>query len=158
MTALPAERKSHRYLALHWLHMSVIASNIAGKTNVCSTACSGWDQRTYQSSALLTFVSVIYRWPADFPHKGPVMQNTISCHDVIVNNENTTCRSIWASDGHNSEIIWYMYFIFSCNYACFYLCCISFFRETQLWCKMAKITGLMHGYRRNTTKKCFIRI
>ena len=38
---------------LHWLHMSVMVSQIIGNSTVCSTACSGWQQRSHKSSALL---------------------------------------------------------------------------------------------------------
>ena len=39
---------------------------------VCSTLCSGTDQRKYQSSASLAFVRGIHRWQVDSPHKGLV--------------------------------------------------------------------------------------
>ena len=44
--------------------MSLVASQIAGLTIVYWTACSGADQRKYQSSASLVFVRGIHRfWP-----------------------------------------------------------------------------------------------
>ena len=43
---------------IHWHHMSVMSSQIV--------------------------VKVIWRWPLDFPHKGPVMQKALLCHDFIM--------------------------------------------------------------------------
>ena len=54
--------------------MSTVASQITGVSIVCLTACSGAEQRKYQSSAWLAFVRGIHRWPVDSPHKGPVTQ------------------------------------------------------------------------------------
>ena len=51
---------------------------------VCSTACSGADQRKHQSSASLAFVRGIHWWPVNSPHKGPVMQKMFSFNDVIL--------------------------------------------------------------------------
>ena len=59
----------------HCLHysdviMSSMASQITGVLSVCSTVCSGEDQRKHQSSASLTSVGGTDRWPVDSPHKG----------------------------------------------------------------------------------------
>ena len=35
------------------------------------------------------FVRGIHRWPVDSPHKGPVIQKAFTCHDVIMNREQT---------------------------------------------------------------------
>ena len=43
--------------------MSSMASHIPGVTTVCSTVCSGADEGEHQSSASLTYVRGIYRWP-----------------------------------------------------------------------------------------------
>ena len=51
------------------LIMSAMASQIFSVSRVCSTVCSGVDQRKYQSSASLAFVRGIHRWPADSPLK-----------------------------------------------------------------------------------------
>ena len=51
---------------------------------VCSTVCSGADQRKHQSSASLAFVGGIHRWLVDSPHKGPVTQKTCPFDDVIM--------------------------------------------------------------------------
>ena len=45
---------------------------------------SGGDQRKHQSSASLAFVSVIHRWPANSPHKGPVTRKIFPFDDVIM--------------------------------------------------------------------------
>ena len=50
--------------------ISPMASQITGVWSVCSTVCSGADQRKYQSSASLAFVRGIHRWPMDSPLKG----------------------------------------------------------------------------------------
>ena len=52
--------------------MRAMASRIAGVSIVCSTICSGTDQRKHQSSASLAIVRGIHRWPVDSQHKGPV--------------------------------------------------------------------------------------
>ena len=52
--------------------MNAMASRITGVSSVCSTVCSGADQRKHQSSASLTFVGGIHRWPVNSPHKWPV--------------------------------------------------------------------------------------
>ena len=43
--------------------MSIMAFQITGVSMVCSTVCSGADQRKHQSSASLAFVRRILRWP-----------------------------------------------------------------------------------------------
>ena len=48
--------------------MSAMASQITGVLMVCSTVCSGLDQRKHQSSASLAFVGRIHRWLVDSPH------------------------------------------------------------------------------------------
>ena len=49
--------------------MSVMASQITDISIICSTVCSGVDQRRHQSSASLAFVRGIHRWPVDCSHK-----------------------------------------------------------------------------------------
>ena len=48
--------------------MSGMASQIT--STICSTLCSGTDQRKHQSSVALAFVRGIHRWPVDCPRKG----------------------------------------------------------------------------------------
>ena len=64
--------------------MSAMASQITGVLIVCSTVCSGADQRKHQSSASLAFMTGIRRWPVDSPHKGPVTRKMIPFDDVIM--------------------------------------------------------------------------
>ena len=52
--------------------MGVIASQITGVLIVCSTVCSGAEQRKDQSSASLVFVRGNHRWLVDSPHKETV--------------------------------------------------------------------------------------
>ena len=65
--------------------MSPMAFQITGVSIVCSTVCSGADQRKHQSSASLTFVRGIHRWPMDSSHKGPVTRKMFPFDDVIMN-------------------------------------------------------------------------
>ena len=52
--------------------LGAIASQITSLTIVYSTVYSDADHRKHQSPASLAFVRGIHRWPANFPHKGPV--------------------------------------------------------------------------------------
>ena len=52
--------------------MNAMAYQIISISIVCSTICSGADQRKHQSSASLAFVRGIHWSPVDSPHKGPV--------------------------------------------------------------------------------------
>ena len=65
--------------------MSAMASRITGISMVCSTFCSGTYQRKQQSSASLAFVWGIHRWPANYPHKGPVTRKMFPFDNVIMN-------------------------------------------------------------------------
>ena len=70
--------------------MREVASQIAGVLIVCSTVCSGADQRKHQSSASLDFVRGINRWPVNFPHKRPVTREMFPFDDVIMISRCTT--------------------------------------------------------------------
>ena len=64
--------------------ISVISTQITGVSIVCSTVCSGTDQRKHQSCASLTFMRVIHRWLMDSPHKGPVTRKMFPFDDVTL--------------------------------------------------------------------------
>ena len=64
--------------------MSMMASQITSFLIVCSTVCSGTDQRKHQSSASLAFVWGIHQSLVDSPHKGPVMWKMFPFDDVIM--------------------------------------------------------------------------
>ena len=64
--------------------MSTMASQITGVCIVCSTVCSGADQRKHHSPAPLTFVKGMHQWPVNSPHKGPVTQKMLPFDDVIM--------------------------------------------------------------------------
>ena len=64
--------------------MSAMESQITGESMICSTVCSGSDQRKHQSSASLTFVRGIHRWLVVYPHKGPVTWKMLPFDDVIM--------------------------------------------------------------------------
>ena len=51
-----------RPTTLQWRHNEREVSQITDVSIVCSTVCSGLDQRKHQSSASLVFVREIYRW------------------------------------------------------------------------------------------------
>ena len=64
--------------------MSAIASQITSLAIVYSTVYSGPDQIKYQTSASLAFVSRIYRWPVNSPHKGLVTRKMFPFDDVVM--------------------------------------------------------------------------
>ena len=61
-----------------------MASLITGVSIVCSTVCSGADQRKYQSSAWLAFVRRIHWRLMNSPHKRPVTRKMFPFDDVIM--------------------------------------------------------------------------
>ena len=69
--------------------MGAMASQITSLTIVNSTVYPGADQRKHQSSASLTFVWGIHRWPVNSPHKGPVTRKMFPFDDVIID-----CRHV----------------------------------------------------------------
>ena len=64
--------------------MGAMASQISSFTIVYSTVYSGADQRKHQSSASLTFVRGIHRWPVNSPHKWAVTGKMFPFDDVIM--------------------------------------------------------------------------
>ena len=64
--------------------MNAMASQIIGVSIVCSTVCSGADQRKHQSSASPDFARGIHRWPLNSPHKRTVTQKMSPFDYVIV--------------------------------------------------------------------------
>ena len=54
--------------------MGAVAYQITSLAIVYLTVYSGADLRKYQSSASLSFVPGIHRWPVNSPHKGTVMR------------------------------------------------------------------------------------
>ena len=63
--------------------ISAIAFQISGVSTVYSIFCPGADKK-YQTSASLAFVSGIYRWPVNSPHKGSVTPKMFPFDDVIM--------------------------------------------------------------------------
>ena len=59
-------------------------SQITSVSIVCSSVCTGADQRKRPSSASLAFVRGIHRWPGYSPHKGPVTRKMLPFDDVIM--------------------------------------------------------------------------
>ena len=68
--------------------IGLMVSQITGVSIVCSTVCSGADQRNCQSSASLAFVRGIHWWLVNSPHKGPAMQKMFPFDDVIMISHN----------------------------------------------------------------------
>ena len=64
--------------------MSMIASQITGVSIVCTTVCSGTNQRNHQSSISLAFVRGIHWWPVNSPCKGPVTGKMFPFDNVIM--------------------------------------------------------------------------
>ena len=64
--------------------MGAMAYQITGVSIVYSAVCPGADQIKHQSSASLTFVSGIHRWPVNSPHRGSVTPKMFPFHDVIM--------------------------------------------------------------------------
>ena len=73
-----------------------MASQLTGVFVVCTTVCSGVDQRKHESSALLAFAMGIHRSPVDSPYKGPVTRKMFPFGDVIME-ENTKAFHQWCS-------------------------------------------------------------
>ena len=66
--------------------MGAMASQVTSLAIVYSTVYSGVDQIKHQSSASLSFVRGIHRWPVNSPHKGPVRRKMFPFDDVIMLN------------------------------------------------------------------------
>ena len=75
-----------RLAASHYndVKLGVMASQISGLTIVYSNVYSGADQWKHQSSASLTFVCGIHRWPKNSPHKGSVARKMFPFENVIM--------------------------------------------------------------------------
>ena len=81
--------------------MSATASQITSVSIVCSTVCSGSDQRNHQSSASLAFMRRIHRWLMNSPHKGPVTRKMFPYDDVIMQ-IHFICKSLhWRHNDHD---------------------------------------------------------
>ena len=76
--------------------MSPMASQIPSLTIVYSNVYSGADHRKHQSSASLAFVWGIRRWPANFPHKGPVTRKMFPFDDVVMKTAKAYMNSLRA--------------------------------------------------------------
>ena len=71
--------------------MSTMLSRITSISIVCSTICSGRDQRKHQSAASMAFVWGIHRSPVNSPHKGPVTRKMFPFDEVIM----TSGQVLW---------------------------------------------------------------
>ena len=64
--------------------MRTMASQNINVSTVYSTICSGPNQSKHQSSASLTFVVEIHRWPVNSLHKGPATGKMFPFDEVIM--------------------------------------------------------------------------
>ena len=94
--------------------MSAMASQITGVPIVCSTVCSGADQRKHQSSASLAFVWGIHRWPVNSPHKGQVTQKMFPFDDVIMRFDQPS-RKTWTYLYFQHRVCWCSGHVRSCS-------------------------------------------
>ena len=112
-----------------------MASQITSLGIVYSTVYLGTDQRKYQSSASLTFVRGIRRWPVNSPHKWWVTRKMFPFDDVMMKINKLLIDSI-----RNS-----------CNLECFWGKDVSYIIdhkprlvsiEYNIWCKLGSSDGL----------------
>ena len=92
--------------------MSAMASQFTSLTIVYSTIYSGGDRRRHQSSASLTFVEGIHRWPVNSPHKWPVMRKISPFDDVIILCHHTHATAIATHERWH----WLVKYV-SCNFS-----------------------------------------
>ena len=71
-------------LSLQWRHNERDGISNHQRLDCLLNACSGPDQRQYQSPASLACVRGIHRWPMNSPHKEPVTRKTFPFDDVII--------------------------------------------------------------------------
>ena len=81
--------------------MSAMVFQITGVSIVCSTICSGTDQRKHQSFALLACVRGIHRWPVNSPHKRQVMRKMFPFDDVTVSCSDWNKLIVYQYISHN---------------------------------------------------------
>ena len=90
--------------------MSAMASQIIGVSSICSTVCSGADQRKHQSSASLTFVRGMHRSRWIPLTKGLVTWKMFSFDDDITERPNSLVLSTNNEDKDLEEsILLYQY-------------------------------------------------
>ena len=70
----------HKISPSQWRHNEHDGVTYHDVSIVCSTVCSGADQRTHQSSASLAFVRAIHWWLVDFPRNEAV---TRKCFHLV---------------------------------------------------------------------------
>ena len=84
--------------------MGPVASQITSLIIVYSTVYSGADQRKHQSSASLSFVRGIPRWPVNSPHKWPVTRKKVSIwwrhHEMLQQSIPKIGRINWQNNTH----------------------------------------------------------
>ena len=109
--------------------MSAMAPQITGISIICSTVCSGADQRKHQRSTSLTLVKRMHRWPMDSPHKGPVTRKMFPFDNVVCNEWNQhplTKMTLYNLDKNSSDVLgistavsemfWNLYYHLNCHF------------------------------------------
>ena len=80
--------------------MSDTPSEIISTWVVCSTAWPGVQLRKTSQLRILVHFSVIHRWPADSPHRGPVIRKAFPCHAMSCRLRNGALQ--WRHNGRDS--------------------------------------------------------
>ena len=75
---------AHEFNIIIIVIMRKMPSQITSVSTVCTTVCSGTDQRKHRCAASLAFVRRIHRWPVNSPQKGPATQKMFPFDDVIM--------------------------------------------------------------------------
>ena len=81
---LPEINGNGFYAIIYDVIISAMASQITVVSIVYPTICPGADKKMHQTSAWLTFVRGIHRWPVNSPHKGSVTRIMFPFDDVIL--------------------------------------------------------------------------
>ena len=92
--------------------MGTIASQTTCVSIVCSTYCSGADERKHQSSTSLALVREIHWWPVNSLHKESVTRKLFPFDDAILINLHAITVDIYLRISNLDDIL-YMYKHFS---------------------------------------------
>ena len=78
-----------QWTALQWRYVGAMASNIIGKSAVCSDLQKEITKAPYN----WPFVRRTKRWPGDSLHKGPTMRESSLRHGTVIGRAETSCYS-----------------------------------------------------------------
>ena len=109
--------RNGKWNLLQWRHVNVMASQITGRSTVCPTDWSSWEQRKHKSSALLTLCEEPPVTSSYGGHGGSFqsyihMKIHVNCrfpnevkkflHKKFLYNTTKTQKSLWSFDGNFS--------------------------------------------------------